>query len=108
MCLAGHTHVPCFIEYDPEQRRVLRVLTAPQKLANIRFTNAPSSRRYLLNPGSIGQPRDGDPRASLAILDTDAGTVAVQRVPYDVDTAQRKIREAGLPDFLADRLAHGR
>ena len=64
--------------------------------------------RCLINPGSVGQPRDGDPRASVAILDTEACRVSVARVPYDVPTAQEKIRRANLPAFLADRLALGR
>lgn len=63
---------------------------------------------YLLNPGSVGQPRDGDWRASFAIFDSDAYAVTYYRLPYDVETAARKIREAGLPARLADRLALGR
>ena len=66
------------------------------------------SKRYVVNPGSVGQPRDGDPRASYAIIDTDRKQMGIHRVPYDVEGAQRKIREAGLPGFLADRLAIGR
>jgi predicted phosphodiesterase len=63
---------------------------------------------YLLNPGSVGQPRDGDPRAAYALFDSDAGMLSLCRTPYDVETAARKIREAGLPPVLADRLAAGR
>jgi diadenosine tetraphosphatase ApaH/serine/threonine PP2A family protein phosphatase len=63
---------------------------------------------YLLNPGSVGQPRDGDPRAAYMLYDSGASMVRYRRVPYDVDAAQRKIRDAGLPPFLADRLAVGR
>jgi diadenosine tetraphosphatase ApaH/serine/threonine PP2A family protein phosphatase len=63
---------------------------------------------YMINPGSIGQPRDGDPRAAYAVYDTDAGMVTYRRVAYDVAAAQKKIREAGLPPILADRLAVGR
>jgi diadenosine tetraphosphatase ApaH/serine/threonine PP2A family protein phosphatase len=63
---------------------------------------------YLVNPGSVGQPRDGDPRAAYCVYDTDAAMVTYFRVPYDVLEAQRKIRAAGLPDVLADRLAVGR
>jgi diadenosine tetraphosphatase ApaH/serine/threonine PP2A family protein phosphatase len=107
LCLAGHTHVPCFIEYDREARRVVRVLTAARELSEVRF-EAAGARRCLLNPGSVGQPRDGDPRASAAVVDTDAGTAGIERVAYDVQAAQKKIRAAGLPDFLAERLAHGR
>jgi diadenosine tetraphosphatase ApaH/serine/threonine PP2A family protein phosphatase len=63
---------------------------------------------YLVNPGSVGQPRDGDPRAAYCLYDTDASMVTYFRAPYDVAEAQRKIRRAGLPDVLADRLTIGR
>jgi diadenosine tetraphosphatase ApaH/serine/threonine PP2A family protein phosphatase len=63
---------------------------------------------YLINPGSVGQPRDGDPRAAYALYDSEAGMLRYRRVPYDVETAQNKIRDAGLPPFLADRLTVGR
>ena len=64
-------------------------------------------RRYLINVGSVGQPRDRDPRAAYAIWDAELGTVAVRRVSYDVATAREKILSGGLPRFLADRLAWG-
>jgi diadenosine tetraphosphatase ApaH/serine/threonine PP2A family protein phosphatase len=63
--------------------------------------------RWLLNPGSIGQPRDGDPRAAWLLLDFDADRAVFQRVAYDVAATQAEIRAAGLPDLLAGRLAHG-
>jgi len=63
---------------------------------------------YMINPGSVGQPRDGDPRAAYVMYDSEARTVYYHRTPYDVETAQRKIREAGLPPILADRLQVGR
>jgi diadenosine tetraphosphatase ApaH/serine/threonine PP2A family protein phosphatase len=63
---------------------------------------------YLINPGSIGQPRDGDPRAAYAIYDAEAKRVIYCRVDYDIATAQRKIYDAGLPPVLAERLALGR
>jgi diadenosine tetraphosphatase ApaH/serine/threonine PP2A family protein phosphatase len=62
---------------------------------------------WLLNPGSVGQPRDGDPRAGWLLLDTDAWTAAFHRTEYDVDAAAAAIRRQRLPDSLADRLAHG-
>jgi diadenosine tetraphosphatase ApaH/serine/threonine PP2A family protein phosphatase len=64
--------------------------------------------RLVANPGSVGQPRDGDPRAAYAIVDTDARRMSLHRVDYDIEDAQRKILEAGLPQFLAVRLAAGR
>lgn len=63
---------------------------------------------YLLNPGSVGQPRDGDPRAAYAVFSSEPRFVTYCRVPYDIEEAQRRIRAAGLPDLLADRLATGR
>ena len=63
---------------------------------------------YLLNPGSVGQPRDGDPRAAYAVFSSEQRFVTYHRVPYDVEEAQRRIRAAGLPDLLAERLATGR
>jgi diadenosine tetraphosphatase ApaH/serine/threonine PP2A family protein phosphatase len=66
-----------------------------------------SEGRWLLNPGSVGQPRDGDPRAAWLELDTEAWTATYHRVPYDIDRAADAIREAGLPDLLADRLSVG-
>jgi putative phosphoesterase len=62
----------------------------------------------VMNPGSVGQPRDGDPRAAYAILDLDEETVSEHRVDYDIERVQRAIEAAGLPDSLADRLAQGR
>jgi diadenosine tetraphosphatase ApaH/serine/threonine PP2A family protein phosphatase len=63
---------------------------------------------YMINPGSIGQPRDGDPRAAFLLYDTEAATIVFYRVPYDISAAQKKILEAGLPARLASRLAEGR
>jgi predicted phosphodiesterase len=64
--------------------------------------------KYLINPGSIGQPRDGDWRASFAMFDSDAKKVTFHRVAYDVAKAQQRIRDAHLPERLAERLLHGR
>jgi diadenosine tetraphosphatase ApaH/serine/threonine PP2A family protein phosphatase len=66
-----------------------------------------SESRWLLNPGSVGQPRDGDPRAAWLELDTDEWKATYHRVEYDIDRAAAAIREAGLPDLLADRLSVG-
>jgi len=64
-------------------------------------------KRYLINPGSVGQPRDLDWRASFGLLDTERKVFEFFRVEYDVDKAQLKIKEAGLPEVLAERLAIG-
>ena len=66
------------------------------------------SARYMINPGSVGQPRDSDPRASYLIDDRSTNTVVNHRVAYDIDGAAAKIRAAGLPEMLADRLSMGR
>jgi diadenosine tetraphosphatase ApaH/serine/threonine PP2A family protein phosphatase len=65
-------------------------------------------RRYLLNPGSIGQPRDGDPRASFAIADLDNQVVEFWRIPYDIADVQARMRIARLPEPLVQRLVVGR
>ncbi|MGB6199286.1 MAG: hypothetical protein WBF35_07025, partial [Candidatus Acidiferrales bacterium] len=64
--------------------------------------------RYLLNPGSIGQPRDGDPRAAFAIADREHGVIEFWRVPYDIVAVQKRMRAAGLPESLISRLSFGR
>jgi predicted phosphodiesterase len=66
-----------------------------------------SEHRWLLNPGSVGQPRDGDPRAAYLVLDLDARRALFRRVPYEIERTQEEIRERGLPEALAARLAHG-
>jgi diadenosine tetraphosphatase ApaH/serine/threonine PP2A family protein phosphatase len=63
--------------------------------------------RWLLNPGSVGQPRDGDPRAAWLLLDLDAGHATYRRAPYDIGRTQEELRERGLPEALAARLEHG-
>lgn len=106
-CLFGHTHLPVLIEYDRRQGRVGRVLDTAQELTEVSLSEEPAVR-YVINPGSVGQPRDGDPRASYAVLEPEAHRVTFHRVAYDIRAAQEKIRRAGLPEFLADRLAVGR
>ena len=64
-------------------------------------------RQWLINPGSTGQPRDGDPRAAWLLLDTDRWTASYRRAEYDIAGAQAAIRAANLPDSLAERLQHG-
>jgi diadenosine tetraphosphatase ApaH/serine/threonine PP2A family protein phosphatase len=80
------------------------VLTSPP---SFRFRLEPGMR-YLINPGSIGQPRDGIPLASFAMFDSATRTVRVYRLPYRIEKAQKKILDVGLPRPLADRLALGR
>jgi diadenosine tetraphosphatase ApaH/serine/threonine PP2A family protein phosphatase len=66
-----------------------------------------SSRSWLAVIGAVGQPRDGDPRAAYALLDAPGMSLTLRRVPYDIERAAAKIRAAGLPARLADRLHHG-
>jgi predicted phosphodiesterase len=67
-----------------------------------------SGKKLLVNPGSVGQPRDGDPRASFAIWDAERARIEFYRVEYDLTLTQEKMRAANLPGYLIDRLAHGR
>ena len=72
---------------------------------NVPFQNG---ARHLVNPGSVGQPRDGDARAGYALVDTDTHEIAIYRLEYPIEKAQAKILDAGLPEVLAQRLAVGR
>ena len=101
----GHTHVQGGYVWNCE-----RVETIPPPLLRMRRKDVriEPDCAYLVNPGSVGQPRDGDPRAAFVIYDSDARIAAYRRIAYDVEAAQRKIRDAGLPAILADRLAVGR
>jgi predicted phosphodiesterase len=97
--LHGHTHIPvAFVEDDG---RV--TVVSPNRQGRLEL----KGRRALINPGSVGQPRDGDPDASYMILDPEAGTVRWHRVRYDVGDVQRQMREAGLPPSLVSRLTVG-
>ncbi len=99
--IVGHTHLPLVVR---EVRPGRVEATTPEADAVIEL----GEERLCINPGSTGQPRDGDPRASYAVLDTDAGTLAYHRVAYDIKASQKRMLEAGLPDALAGRLAIGR
>ncbi|HUQ43942.1 MAG TPA: metallophosphoesterase family protein [Candidatus Limnocylindria bacterium] len=97
--LHGHTHVPIAFVEDGDGIEVVR--GRPGTSLSL------DGRRALVNPGSVGQPRDGDRDASYLILDPEAGTVSWRRVPYDIRAVQQAMREAGLPASLAARLAVG-
>ena len=92
----GHTHVPAVFQLDGER------VTSTLGRGTVALRG-----RALVNPGSVGQPRDRDPRGAWAILDTEERTVEFMRTAYDVAETQRRIRDRGLPAFLADRLASG-
>lgn len=97
ICFFGHTHVPLAFE----------------KSDTIRFglytrIKVGLGKKYFINVGSVGQPRDGDPRAAYVVFDMLNNIVELRRVPYDIETAQKKILDAGLPPRVAARLAVGR
>ena len=99
LLLFGHTHVPVIYE-----EHVDGVLRAPPSTTPLPL---PTDTRWLVNPGSVGQPRDGDPRASALLLDLEARTLRSIRTTYDVAAVQVKIIAAGLPEKAATRLDYG-
>ena len=103
LCLFGHTHYPVTFELSADGFDSVGSASAPQARVEMK-----PDCKYLINPGSVGQPRDGDARAAYAIVDTKQRRVDLYRVPYAVDEAQAKVMKAGLPDVLAQRLAVGR
>lgn len=106
LCLFGHTHYPVTFELSEEAFDTL----GPAAAGETQLIMKPGAK-YLLNPGSVGQPRDGDPRAAYAIVDTAAAKgprVELIRLSYPVEETQGKIMAAGLPEVLAQRLAVGR
>lgn len=101
----GHSHMQGGFQTD--WKGVRRLPHPDASTAERTFTLGPD-RLYLINPGAVGQPRDGDPRAGYAIYRPEERVVHLRRVAYDIQRAQAKIRQAGLPTSLADRLAAGR
>jgi len=97
LCFHGHTHCPMI--YEKQIGAVYRIDAQDFKL--------PIGRKYFINVGSVGQPRDGDPRASYVIYDPKSRSVRFRRLEYDVAAAQERVRMAGLPERLAERLALG-
>jgi diadenosine tetraphosphatase ApaH/serine/threonine PP2A family protein phosphatase len=97
VCFFGHTHVPAVFVRDQGVRQ--------EKVEHVRIEPA---KKYFINAGSIGQPRDGNWRAAYCIYDIENNLVELVRVKYDLATAQKKISKAGLPQLLAERLAMGR
>ena len=103
----GHTHYQGGFLLRPNGRvEVVRVQLAPGT-ASVELT-LEAETRYLINPGSIGQPRDGDPRAAFAVYEPQRQTVTFWRVPYDIAHVQQKMMAAGLPESLSLRLSFGR
>jgi predicted phosphodiesterase len=100
VCFIGHSHVPFAARLAPGDTR-------PHRIRAHVFELKDDGSKYLVNVGSVGQPRDSDPRACAVIFDPDNHHVSFHRVEYDIKTAQRKIVNAGLPESLATRLAAG-
>ncbi len=98
-CLVGHTHVPLVFRNDAAGMQLL--------VPDPGIPLETDERRLILNPGSVGQPRDGDPRACGMLLDTTQGTATWQRVPYPIAEVQARMRSVALPTRLVERLAHG-
>lgn len=99
VCVVGHTHYPFVVEKAPHQ---------PSRLVQDPVFRIDPASRYVINAGSTGQPRDGDPRACCLLLDLNKGEGRFLRLEYDIRSVQQKIAAAGLPEFLAVRLASGR
>ena len=102
ICFFGHSHFPVIFGLDSE---ALTTYIPSSSHFRLRLRQ---NTRYLINPGSIGQPRDGDNRASFGIFDSARMTMTIHRIAYKFERTQKKIREAGLPPPLAERLAMGR
>jgi len=100
-CLVGHSHVPLVFEYDETGTCSLSEFPDNAALAL-------AESRLIINPGGNGQPRDGDPRASYAIYDSEARSVTHYRVPYDIAATQSRMMEHELPPGLVRRLSYGR
>jgi diadenosine tetraphosphatase ApaH/serine/threonine PP2A family protein phosphatase len=99
-CFVGHTHIQCMFALDEKTDRVTLDQTKADKAIALR-------PKMILNPGSVGQPRDRDPRAAYAIYDTEAFTWTPRRVTYNIPEVQERIRAAGLPEKHAVRIGEG-
>lgn len=106
----GHTHVQgaYWIDDENEVEGIIDPEYPSHSGAQTFSFPLKNTAKYLVNPGSIGQPRDGDPRAAFASYDTETGVITFHRIPYDIQRAQEKIIAAGLPERLAMRLQEGR
>ena len=99
-CFVGHSHIQCLFALDEKNDRV----TLEQVKPDVTISLHP---KLILNPGSVGQPRDRDPRAAFAIYDTEARTWTPRRAEYNIAEVQQRIRAAGLPEKHAARIAEG-
>ena len=95
----GHTHVPGVFIQDKDGHIIYN---------RNNVTEVEPEKKYIVNVGSVGQPRDANPKAAYCVYDSDKKTVEIKRVPYDIETTANKIIHSGMPHFLADRLFEGR
>jgi diadenosine tetraphosphatase ApaH/serine/threonine PP2A family protein phosphatase len=102
--LVGHTHVPMLVVEDRTSFDGCQLF----RLADGERVDLDPDIRIVLNPGSVGQPRDGDPRASYGLYDSEANTITLQRVEYDIAATQKLMADEDLPGWLIERLAVGR
>jgi len=102
----GHTHYQGGFSYRAGQIGVIHL--TPEPGPNFAALRLEQGTRYLINPGSIGQPRDGDPRCAFAIADLDHQVIEFWRAPYEIAAVQKRMQSAGLPASLIERLAAGR
>ncbi len=103
----GHSHMPLLFCYAPGDEEKIESRFLDDQEETLPRVESGAMAPVALNPGSVGQPRDQDSRASCGLYDSDKGTFRVLRVPYDIGAVQAKIRAAGLPEYLALRLAYG-
>ena len=97
----GHTHFPIIYIQDYSN------LSEEYPDVDNYCCSLSREKKYLINPGSVGQPRDSNPKASFAIFDSDTDTIEIKRIEYDIKSTQEKIQKAGLPEHLASRLSVG-
>lgn len=102
----GHTHVPIVVEISPDGSMTSEIEKDDTVSSDIVIYFKPE-KRYMVNPGSVGQPRDRKPTASYALVDIDIGKVRLRRAVYNTGEARRRIMAAGLPEFLGYRIEHG-
>lgn len=103
-CLVGHTHKPIIFRKEESQMDALPLQPAVNVPLPLAHANGV---RFIINPGSVGQPRDNDPRAAYAIFDDEEGTLTFFRIPYDIEETQRRMADADLPERLIARLQYG-
>ncbi len=103
-CFFGHTHIPGLFELDTQSGNFSYFIPKDTSLFKL---NMDEKYKYLINPGSVGQPRDYNPKAAFVIFDSDSGVLLFKRTKYNIDSVMRKVQKDNLPIFLAERLKSG-